>query len=286
VVAAVAYAIDWAELGRLLSRIKPHDIALIALASLAGHVIGAARFKLLCDPVVRLPLLTHARQYFVSACFGLFLPSMVGGDGVRIVMLTQSGARASQATTLVLSERLIGVVSLLLVSAGGALASDLPGWSKAVLCGTALGALLGLELVRRLGSRFTPKHAGLASAVDAVRRALAFERTGPVLLASVAYQGSVVATTALVGWTLSLGVPWSLVFALTPLVWFATMVPVSLGGIGMREGGFLVVFGWASVEPEPALLLSLGTYAGLVSVGLAGALWFFAGRLRPSTAPP
>lgn len=284
VIVAVLLVVDWRTLSDLGSRVRAGDFVLIALASVAAHALGAARFKLLCDPILTLPLVTHMRQYFVSACFSLFLPSMAGGDGVRVVLLTQSGAKVSQAVTLVLSERIIGAVSLLMVSAVGALPSPLPVWTKGALVAAALGALLGLGIARRLSTRFSPSRPAMASAFDAVRRALAIGRAGPVLVASFGYQAAVVAVTALVSWTLSLEVPLSLVFALTPLVWFVTMVPVSLGGLGMREAGFVVVFGWATVRPEPALLLSLGTYAGLVSVGLAGALWFALDRLRKGMA--
>ncbi len=285
VLVIVVRSVEWSVLSSLASRTSPIGVLLVALSAIGAHVVGAARFKLLCDPVVRLPLLTHARLYFVSTCFGLFLPSLVGGDSARVVMLVQSGAKASQATTLVLSERIIGVASLLLVSASAALFSPLPAWAKGGLGAAALLALLALEIMRRVGATLKPGQAWAQSALDAVARALSVERVGSVLLVSLFYQTAAVATTAFVGWGLALDVPKILVFTLTPLVWFATMLPISVGGLGVREAGFLIVFSWAGVEREPALLLSLGTYAGVVIVGLCGAIWFALARFGGRPAP-
>jgi hypothetical protein len=107
------------------------------------------------------------------------------------------------------------------------------------------------------------------------------ERFGHILLASVGYQATMVAVTVVTGVTLGLPVPVSTIFALAPLVWFVTLLPLSVGGLGVRDAGFAAVFAWAGVPLEHSVSLSLGTYAGLVAIGVAGAIWLL---LRPRTA--
>jgi hypothetical protein len=64
------------------------------------------------------------------------------------------------------------------------------------------------------------------------------------------------------------------VFALSPLVWFVTLLPISVGGLGVREAGFITIFALVGTSKEEAVLLSLGTYAGLTAIGVVGAAWF------------
>lgn len=260
----------------------PHLLAIIAVA-LAGHLVGALRFKLLADPVAPLPLLEHARQYFTGAYFSMFLPSSMGGDGVRVVLLRNQGMPASAAASLVFTERALGAISLVLVAAAAAAASSLPGELTLLLVLAASGTLVGLVVVRLLTKKLDPKSPLLRQALDAARAALDHGRLLPALAMSVVYQVATVYVTVVVNQALGLGVPTAMVLALAPLIWFVTLLPISLGGLGVREAAFVVVFAWGGVDRESALLLSLGTYAGLVAIGLVGALWFTWDRVRGAT---
>jgi glycosyltransferase 2 family protein len=257
----------------------PHLLAIIAVA-LAGHVVGALRFKLLADPVVRLPLLEHVRQYFVGAYFSMFLPSSMGGDGVRVLLLKNRGVPASAAASLVFTERALGAISLVLVAAGAALASTLPRELTLLLVLAAAGTIPGLLVARYVSQKVTPKNELLRQAVEAARAALAHGRLLPALGMSIVYQVATIYVTVVVDQALGLGVEVAMVLALAPLIWFVTLLPISVGGLGVREAGFVLVFAWGGVDRERALLLSLGTYAGLALIGLVGALWFTWDRVR------
>jgi uncharacterized membrane protein YbhN (UPF0104 family) len=280
VLAYVLSTLDTAVLRSLAERASvPHLLAIMAVA-LAGHVIGALRFKLLADPVTRLSLLEHTRQYFLGAYFSMFLPSSMGGDGVRVLLLKNRGISASAAASLVFTERALGAISMVLVAAAAASVSTLPRELTLLLVVATLGTLVGLVVVRLLVGKFTPKHPLLLQAVEAARSALAQGRLAPALVMSVVYQVATVYVTVVVNDALGLGVPTAVVLALSPLIWFVTLLPISVGGLGVREAGFVVVFAWGSVDRERALLLSLGTYAGLAVIGLVGAAWFTWDRVR------
>jgi uncharacterized membrane protein YbhN (UPF0104 family) len=59
------------------------------------------------------------------------------------------------------------------------------------------------------------------------------------------YQGLGVLVIVLTGKTVGVDVPFSLAAAVTPVVLVAKLVPVSIGGIGVREGGFVLLLGEA-----------------------------------------
>jgi uncharacterized protein (TIRG00374 family) len=66
------------------------------------------------------------RIFFVSTFVGTFLPASVGGDAVRAYGLSKEGVQGVDAVASVLMDRLLGVISILIVAIAGAiLARDL-----------------------------------------------------------------------------------------------------------------------------------------------------------------
>jgi uncharacterized membrane protein YbhN (UPF0104 family) len=281
ILALVLREVDWPGMHSIARRTTPWAVTAIVLVALVGHAFGALRFQVLCNPSIRLPLSTHLHQYFVGGFLSLALPTSMGGDAARIVMLRNAGGSLGQAATLILTERIVGALSLLIVSALGAVAAPLPGIVRGGIILAALAAALGVTVGFRLVLRLAAPIKSLEKPLQTLGSVLAQERLGRILLLSVIYQATMVLVTVVTGVTLDLPVPVSTIFALAPLVWFVTLLPLSVGGLGVREAGFAAVFAWAGVSIEHSVSLSLGTYAGLVAIGIAGAVWLLA---RPRTA--
>lgn len=85
--------------------------------------------------------------------------------------------------------------------------------------------------------------------VAANRRSMA-----SAFLVSALYQILTVGITYIVVIAFGLNVRAATVFTLMPLVWFTTLVPVSPGGLGLREVGFIFLFGQLAVSEERASL--------------------------------
>jgi uncharacterized membrane protein YbhN (UPF0104 family) len=264
---------DWPGMQSIVRRTTPWAVTSIVLVALVSHAFGALRFQILCNPSIRLPLSTHLHQYFVGGFLSLALPTSMGGDAARIVMLRNAGGSLGQAATLILTERIVGAVSLLIVAALGAVAAPLPGIVRGAIVAAAIVAALAVTVGFRLVVRLAAPIQVLEKPLQTLASVLTQERLGHILLVSIVYQAAVVLVTVVTAVTLDLPVPVSTIFALSPLVWFVTLLPVSVGGLGVREAGFAAVFGWAGVPLEHSVSLSLGTYAGLVAVGIAGAMW-------------
>jgi hypothetical protein len=54
-----------------------------------------------------------------------------------------------------------------------------------------------------------------------------------------------------------------------PIVFIVTLIPVSISGIGLREGAFVVLFGTIGIAPDKAMTLSLIWFVSVV----IGSLW-------------
>ncbi|MCS7159733.1 MAG: lysylphosphatidylglycerol synthase transmembrane domain-containing protein, partial [Gemmatales bacterium] len=96
--------------------------------------------------------------YFVGMFFNLFLPTSMGGDVVRSWLLTRlpAGTSFGQAFASVISERLNGLVALLLLGCGASLivADVLPAWQIGLIWGLGIGGIAGLGLLPVLGRRW------------------------------------------------------------------------------------------------------------------------------------
>ena len=63
-----------------------------------------------------------------------------------------------------------------------------------------------------------------------------------------------------------------------PFTTLASLLPISIGGTGVREALFVALFGAVGMRPEVALVLSLSTLAVALAWGLVGLALFAVGR--------
>lgn len=104
--------------------------------------------------------------------------------------------------------------------------------------------------------------------------ALLASHPGTLLVAfilSILFQIASIALSWVVALAFGIDVSFIACLALVPLVWLVTLLPISLGGIGLREASFAYLFGTIGIGAEASLVISLGTFAALVMTGSVGA---------------
>src|SRR5262245_45328689 len=115
------YALWRAHPGAVLEALSRTDATWIAFAIAlvaVDRTLMAGRWILLLAPIApaqRPPLPALVRVFLISTFAGTFLPASVGGDIVRAYGLAQLRVSAGEAVASVLMDRLLGVVSILLV---------------------------------------------------------------------------------------------------------------------------------------------------------------------------
>ncbi len=263
-------------------------VALLVLFAIIEPALAGLRFKLLLDPVERLPLSKHIAYYYCAYYFNLVLPSSLGGDGVRFVFLSRHGIAKSQSATALIAERVLGIFSLIFVCGVSALFADLPTDAERtvfVAVAVAAAGVAGLWVASRIAGRLAIKSEIVSKIAGALTE---LGRPTPRLAAafgtSVIYQAVGVLLTVMAACAFRIEVSALEVFAFVPLIWFLTMVPLSLGGLGVREAGFVYLFGTVGVAEGASLLLSLGTYAGLVAAGAVGGVALAVPGAAPSSS--
>jgi hypothetical protein len=234
------------------------------------------------------------RVFFVSTFVGTFLPASVGGDAVRVYALSREGVGGVDAVASVMMDRLLGVVSILLVAVAGiVLARSLidvrvlfPAIATlAAVCRAALlvvfdsraAGLVGSLLAHVPGSGQTGPR--LMQAIHRYRHHHA--DLANVLVCSVAVQVLRVLQTYFLGLALGLPVPLATYFALVPIILLIVLMPITINGIGTTQAGFVWLFGRAGVASAPAFALSV-LFLAIAIVGNlpGGLLYLFDGSQR------
>jgi uncharacterized membrane protein YbhN (UPF0104 family) len=298
VLVAFLATVDLERIRPLLRAAQPLPLLGILLISVGRMPLGALRLRLLLrNHDAPLGMLT--RHYFIGSMFNILLPTAIGGDAARAVLLTrEAGVPAASGLTALVLERVTGSVMLVLLALIGVAVAPLPGsvgTTVLLVCVAAVlgavGLLVGLALVPP--ARWP--HPSLQSAGEALRSQLSEPGAlALVFLYGLVFQLVSAAGTWFVALAFEIDVSVLTLLGVVPLVWLVTMLPVSIGGVGVREVTFAYLLGLAGVSKEASLLLSLGTYAILVVAALVGVGFWLRSGVRglvkgeaqdPSSAP-
>jgi len=251
------------------------------------------RWKVLLEAQdLKVPLRHLIGTFLIGRFVGSFLPSTVGLDGYRMYDIARHSGQTARSVSVIVVEKLIGffVLSALVVV-------TIP-WGVRFIPATALVAtavvfsvpvtlsfilLLSPRLIRRIFARVLPPDTALGAKVGkAVKAVTAYERHRRALFAAVAI-GFIVhlGTTFMYYFTAhAIGVDVGVgeVLYVGPLMIFATVVPISVAGIGVRELVFSQLMGQAGHQAAAAVVFAfLGYLVGEV-ISLFGGLVLLARR--------
>lgn len=253
---------------------------------LLGLAVGTSKWRLLlpAEPFVRLLRLNLAASFYA-----LVVPGQVGAEIIKTYQLGRGRIDAERIAASVMLDKITGLLSLLALGGIGALLSSLPSGQAlrltlaglfaacaAVLLGLRIPtlrqfALTGGERLRAYFPRLDRPVCRFILFVDAwcdyLRRpALLWASLAAGVLQQAIYIALIVLLSRQLGFELPV-FEWGWIFALISV---ATILPISLAGLGVREGAFVGLLGAFAVPAEQALALSLTIFALQVLLGLIG----------------
>lgn len=228
------------------------------------------------------------RITWIGMFANFFLPTSIGGDVLRIGLLTRSGVPTSIGTLTVFLQRFTGLVAMLAIGLVGLLVSAGAGVGAPRLLAAAggltlllLATLVGAEgAERRWGlsarlpgalGRPLQKIAAALGAMGQARRTL-----GQVLAVSVVFQLGMVLLQAGLGW--AAGARPALVhwFWLVPMMGLGEMIPAGLAGIGTRDATASYLLGTLGFG-GPAVLATLLWHTMKILSSLPGGVLMMVG---------
>jgi uncharacterized membrane protein YbhN (UPF0104 family) len=275
----VAWRTDWQQVSHAFRKMHGGFWVAALGTYLLTQIVSALRWRILARPLgFDRPLSTYAGFYFIGMYFNLVLPTSVGGDVVRAWYLDGHSGRRARAFLSVFVDRLSGLVILIALAGIATVLCpiELPTWIRVSVWSAVGCAAVGLAVLPWL-ARLPLFQARLKLGED-FSRCLALVFQPRVLGLSVFVQAANVVIVWLVGRAISAPVPLSYYWVLVPMVTLITLVPVSINGLGVREGGTLLFLAPLGVPAATAVMLAFLWFCVYGAAGLSGGLVYLFGR--------
>lgn len=302
-VAFLLKSIDLDTVHEAFTGMASHWFVVAVVLFAASNVLGAVQWHLLLRAQDLKVGFGHAlTSYFVGVFFNNLLLGNIGGDAVRVLDIRRLTGQASGGVAATLMDRFIGLLSTctLALLAYPLIADPRRAWLVSALVPIWIGlvVLLGMGLSRRIGALFENLVTRLAPTVVAdlvtrLRRSIVVYRDhGRLLVELFALSLVVQLCRILVYWAagLALGMDPGMIYFICfqPVAAILAALPISVGGLGVREGTLVTLFTGAGVTQGLSLAMSvLGYVAGILG-SLLGGVAFVARRLEshPSSGGP
>ncbi len=291
-IALTAFLLWRLDVNKILSGIGNIEIEFLVYGIIAYFlfiIMSSWRWQLLIDYKnidMRFP--RTLAIYFIASFFNNLLPTTIGGDVMRIYYSMDS--RRADAAAVVLVDRLLGFVGLF-IFAFTAIVYMLFTRQRAeflpfVVVGLAvIVAITYVFFSDGIYQKISPvmdkiKLFGVGKRLNRLHlAATGFSRAWPVVLICVAQSVMIQILLAIAPFFVALGMgvkgltilPF---FLYVPIINVASMIPLSINAIGIREYAYVLLFRRVALLPETSVAISLVSFFLYVIVSLIGAVIF------------
>ncbi len=262
--------IDVRELALAFTRIGPVYFLVAAIPYVMAQVASTWRWKLLLPEHFRFGRLFSL--YMIGSFFNSFLPGVIGGDAVKAYYLNKDAKKISLTLASVFMDRYFGYAGLMIIGisafpfAYGYFGGTVYRWIMPFIFISFVAAsllLFRLKLGRNFSSvaEIYEYFVRLKSSKDVIAKAM---------LLSFVVQLLNFLMVAVLAYAMGENIPLILLFVFLPIVITVTTIPISVSGLGVREGSFVLLLGLIGVRPEVATSLSLSWFFANFIGGLPG----------------
>lgn len=261
-----------APLRAALSKVPPIRFGIVLMVYLCAHTIGIAKWRMVVNTAGSQLDFSTSAQCYLGGLFGtLFLPSIIGGDVVRLAVGLRRSPRPAAVLAGNIVDRFLDVaaqatlVTIGLILLPGSLPEQFSAAARKILlifAAVIFAITLLLFFLRKAflagrSRRFLRRFARLRHALRSVRQRPHILASGWLL--GVVVQGTFILLNALLAISCGLFEPFRVWLFAWPLAKLAALLPLTQGGMGIREAVLV------------ALLLPFGAAAPLVLA--AGLVW-------------
>jgi glycosyltransferase 2 family protein len=286
------YLLPVAPLRSALSQVPLMWFVAALLTYLIALTVGITKWHLVVNSAGAQLRFRTSAQCYAGGLFGaLFLPSIVGGDAIRLAVGISHSPRPAAVITGNVADRILDVAAqLTLVSLGlillpGSLPLSFPvSARRPLIVGIIVAAVLSLVLLIVLPLLLRGRSIRIRRSLAQIRHAVrsVSRRPYPLLfcwLLGTSVQGTYLLITAVLGISCGLHLPLRVWLFAWPLSKIAALLPITQGGIGVREAALVILlapFG----APAPQVLATGIVAEGIIIAGglLAGLTAFLLRR--------
>ncbi|MBI5328377.1 MAG: flippase-like domain-containing protein [Deltaproteobacteria bacterium] len=259
----------------------------IVFIYIAVQAIAAYRWLTLLRGSMNISFPKVLSIYFVGMFFNNFMPSMVGGDIAKGYYLYKVSGKGGAVVASLFMDRYAGFSALVAITTVAAVigyqlvkGTIVPLLLVSLISAYIIGSLVlwvkafhgwALKILSRL------KLLGLNEKIDSLYKSIIRYKGVYVILSkafmlSLIIQSAVIVSYYILSVGLGMSLPFGYFFLLIPLTTAVAMLPISLAGLGIREGAFVFLFTKVGATHAEALSLSLLWFFISVFINLIGGI--------------
>jgi uncharacterized protein (TIRG00374 family) len=259
--------------GQVFSYLKTiHPAAFISAVFLYlfAQFMSAVRWKLLVVNTIGMKKLFSL--YMIGAFFNTVLPGLVGGDAVKAFYLYRATGKGSLALASIFMDRYVGFMMLIIICTimfpfGFSYFHNSPVlWTFPLI---VLVFIITSSLV--FGIRFGKRIQVLSEFYDYFH---SYRNQKGIILKALLISGIVQLSGFCAVYILAFGlkvhIPFLACLIFLPLIIMFAALPISISGIGIREGAFVLFFGLIGIRQDVATALSLSWFLANTTGSLVG----------------
>lgn len=285
----------------IASTLKDISITLILL-SFSTHIYGiwitAYRWQtLLKTQNIKLSILSLSSSTLIGQFFNNFLPTSIGGDVYRAYDVTKKTAfPMSSSVSVLVVERLSGIIASAVFATAALFLGFTTIGGKSIIIPILIFLVISVIIfflilnpnilgIRKLAKKIKFLEKILKKLKNVYDTFLSFKKYKwvlvKVLFYSLTLQFAVIVNYWLASRSLGINLDLTAFIFIVPVVSIIAMLPVSLGGIGVREGSLVFIMVSLGAQNAKAAMCSLLLFAMLLIVGIIGGLIY---AIRPFLA--
>lgn len=260
---------NWETILSTFQSLSVYMILIVWLLFTFRIIIRSFRWYILLSfAKIRIPFFESLKLIFLGVFTSNFLPSTIGGDGIRFLSLLKFEKDRSLALSSIIIDRLVNVVAMI---------SLLPipffvfyGNSTNIFDMKVIGSSVFVGLTNRLNH-------WRISGREWIKKNQFWLQSPKVLLSGVFISWIAIFVDFLGTWVIAinLGMPikYYQVGGVTIIAYLVTLIPISINGYGIREVTITTLYTFLGFSTEAAISLAIITTMINLSASLIGALW-------------
>jgi uncharacterized membrane protein YbhN (UPF0104 family) len=259
---------DWDTIWATFQQLSVQIIIVVWILFVVRIVVNSVRwFIILQIANISIPYIESLKLFFLGMFISNFLPSTIGGDGIRFLALLKYEKDRSVALSSIITDRLINVVAMTLLLPISIIVyfDYLLLWNSKV----ARAAVLTGIMVK--------VNAWKSSIKELIERNKFWFQSPRELLFSL-----VVSWTAqliyflgvwLIAKNLGMSIRYYQVMGITVIAYFIALLPITINGYGLREITITSLYSILGYPIEAAISLAIVSRLIYMSTTLIGAVW-------------
>lgn len=264
------WLIDFKKIKELFLQLNLILFILAIVLILTRHIFQSYKFyEILRLCKISLPFSLINVHYFIGYYYNFFLPSSIGGDIVRVVLMSNNGVQKKDSGNIIFLERLLGIISLALIAAISVFFIPFSIQDTNYIYWIIFVFISTLPIFYKLkhNKKLKPFHEWLNTF-----NSLNFKKLLYIFSLTIVFQVFSIYIRYLLSNAFNINIEFEYFLLFIPIINFVTLLPISINGFGTREASFIFLFGLVGVVKEDAFVLSMTSYILMLILGAIGAI--------------